>query len=48
MDRLRALVTKYVAQEQRQIAKSESCLSLVEDEGTFARDLLSMVLERGL
>ena len=47
IDGLRALVTKYVAQEQRQIAKSEPCLSLVEDEGSFARDLLSMVLELG-
>lgn len=43
-DRLRALVTKYVVQEQIQIAKSEPCLSLVEDEGSFARDLLSTVL----
>ena len=48
MGGLRALVTKDVAQEQIQIAKSESCLSLVEDEGSFARDLLSMVLEPGL
>ena len=42
---LRALVTKYVTQEQIQIAKSEPCLSLVKDEGSFARDLLSMVME---
>lgn len=45
MEGLRALVTKYVAQEQIQIVKSEPCLSLVEDEGSFTRDLLSMVME---
>lgn len=45
-DPLRELVTQYVAHEQTQIAGSEPCLSLVEDGGPFARDLLSMVLEK--
>jgi len=46
MDRLRELVTQYVAHETIQIAGSKPCLSLVEDGGPFARDLLSMVLEK--
>lgn len=44
MSGLRELVTKYVAHEIRQIAESEPCLSLVEDNGSFARDLLSTIL----
>jgi len=46
MDPLRELVTHYVAHEQTQIAGSAPCLALVEDGGSFARDLVSMVLEK--
>ena len=46
MDGLRELATQYVAHETPQIAGSEPCLSLVEDGGPFAKDLLSMVLEK--
>ena len=46
MDKLRRMVTHYVAYQAKQIACSEPCLSLVEDGGPFARDVLSMVLER--
>lgn len=45
IDGLRELVTRYVAQEQIQIARSEPCLELVEDGGSFARDLLSLMME---
>lgn len=45
IDGLRELVTRYVAQEQMQIARSEPCLGLFEDGGPFARDLLSMMME---
>ena len=45
MERLRELVTQYVAHETTQIAGSDH-VSPVEDGGPFARDLLSMVLEK--
>ena len=45
-DSLRELVTYYVAYEAKQVAGSEQGLDLVEEIGSFARDLLSMVLER--
>lgn len=32
--------------EQTQIAGSKPCLSLIEEGGLFARDQLSMVLEK--
>ena len=46
VDGLRELVTRFVAQEQIQIARSRPCLELVEVCGPFARDLLSSVMER--
>ncbi len=46
MDPLRGLVTQYVAHEQTQIAGSEPCLELIESGGPFARDLVSMLLEK--
>lgn len=46
MDPLRKLVTQYVSFEQPQIAGSKPCLSLIEDGGSFSRDLLSMLLEK--
>ena len=45
LDGLRKLVTRYVAQEQIQIARSKPCLELVEHAGPFARDLLSLIME---
>ena len=45
-DSLRELVTHYVAYEAIKVAGSEQGLSLVEENGSFARDLLLMVLER--
>ena len=44
-DSLRELVTHYVAYEAKKLAASEQGLDLVEENGSFARDLLSMVLE---
>lgn len=46
MDKLRELVTQYVAYKQTQIAESELCLTLVEDGRPFAKDLLFMVMEK--
>ena len=46
MDRLRELVIQYMVHEANQIIGSEKYLSLVENGGPFARDLLSMVLKR--
>ena len=46
MDPLRELVTQYVAHEQTQIAGSEPCLALIENGGPFARDLVSIMLEK--
>ena len=45
MDGLWGLVTRYVAMKARQIAGSKQFLLLVEGGGSFASDLLSMVLE---
>lgn len=46
IDRLRELVTLYIAYEAETIASSEPCLSLIEEGGPFARDLFSKVLSK--
>ena len=46
LDELRRLVTEYVAYDTIQIAKAESCLLLIKEGGSFARNLMSMVLEK--
>ncbi len=46
MDKLRELVSRYVAYEAKQIASSKQCLTLGEECGQFAKDLMLMLLER--
>lgn len=45
MNSLRELVTQYVTHEQTQIVEFESCLALIESDKSFARNLISMMLE---
>ncbi|MCJ1243637.1 hypothetical protein MMC30_000834 [Trapelia coarctata] len=46
VDALRELVSRYVAFEATGVAKSEACLELVEEDGSFARDLTMLLLLR--
>ena len=47
VDGLRGLICKYITYRGKKIAQSEACLSLVERCGPFAKDLMTLVLERG-
>lgn len=46
MDPLREMLVHYVAYEATRVARCGQCMELVQENGSFASDLLGMVLER--
>lgn len=46
MDPLREMLVQYIAYEATSVARCAQCRELVEENGSFASDLLRMVLER--
>jgi hypothetical protein len=46
MDPLREMLVQYIAYEATSVARCAQCMELVEENGSFASDLLRMVLER--
>lgn len=46
MDPLREMLVQYIAFEATSVARCAQCMELVEENGSFASDLLRMLLER--